>query len=64
MPPTLNRPKRVAIGVSLPPTLAEALQRESDDRMIAPSLLVEKAVAAYIPTLPPMSNGAAEPPKP
>lgn len=57
MPPS-TKPKRVAIACSLPPDLAAKLQREADERMLAPSLLIEKAVAAFLPTLPSLNGDA------
>lgn len=53
MPPT-QKPKRTALSISLPPDLATKLQQEADTRLVNPSLLVERAVRAFLPTLPTM----------
>lgn len=55
--PKATKPKRTSLSVSLPPDLAAKLQGEADARMLNASLLVERAVAAYLPTLPPLTNG-------
>lgn len=52
--PTTSKPKRMSLSISLPPELAARLQREADQRLIAPSLLVEKALAPYLAALPPI----------
>lgn len=48
--------KRVPMSISLPPELGARLVREAESRLLNPSLLVEKAVAAYLPTLPPIDS--------
>lgn len=53
MAPTA-KPKRTPFSISLPPDLATKLTAEADARMVAPSWLVEKALAAFLPTLPPL----------
>lgn len=51
--------KRTALSISLPPDLAARLAKEADARLVNASLLVEKAVAAYLPTLSPIpTNGS------
>lgn len=50
--------KRIAIACTLPPDLADRLKGEADARMIHTSLLIEKAVAAFLPTLPPLDLDA------
>lgn len=54
-PPKAVRSQR---SVTLPPALNTKLQQEADTRMINPSLLVERALAAYLPTLPPLETAA------
>lgn len=49
MPP---KAKRTPFSISLPPDLAAQLTHEAETRMLNPSLLVERAIAAYLPTLP------------
>lgn len=46
--------KRVAVACTLPPDLAARLNSEANARMLHTSLLIEKAVAAFLPTLPPL----------
>jgi predicted transcriptional regulator len=50
------KPKRTSLSVSLPPELAAKLQSEAYDRMLNPSLLIEHALKAYLPTLPPLNG--------
>lgn len=52
-----SKPKRASRSISLPPELDAKLQAEADSRLLNPSLLVERAVAQYLPTLPALSNG-------
>lgn len=49
--PKSLKPKRVSVGVSLPPEMAERLSREATARLLAPSVLVEKAVAMLFVSL-------------
>lgn len=42
--PTTSKPKRVPFSISLTPDVAARLQRESDDRLLNPSVLVEKGL--------------------
>lgn len=53
-PPSNSKPKRMQMSISLPPELGARLAREAQARLLNPSLLVEKAVAAFLPTLPPI----------
>lgn len=55
---TAPKPKRTQRSISLPPALDAKLQTEADERMINASLLVERAVAAYLPTLPSLNGDA------
>ena len=50
--PRNPKAKRTSISCTLPEALAAQLQLEADTRMLAPSLLIERAVAAYLPNLP------------
>lgn len=52
------KPKRSQRSVTLPPALDAKLQEEADARLLNPSLLVERALAAYLPTLPNMDPSA------
>lgn len=54
-----TKPKRTSMSVSLPPELASKLQSEAESRLLNASLLVERALAAYLPTLPPMNGTEA-----
>ena len=56
---TQSKPKRIARSVTLPPALDEKLQAEADARLLNPSLLVERALAAYLPSLPSLDGPAA-----
>lgn len=49
-----SKSKRIALSVSLPPDLASRLTREADERVLAPSVLVEKALKQYLAALPPL----------
>lgn len=49
---TQPKPKRAQRSISLPPALDAKLQTEADGRLLNASLLVERALAAYLPTLP------------
>ena len=53
---TNPKPKRQSRSVTLPPALDAKLQEEANARLINPSLLVERALAAYLPTLPPIDQ--------
>ena len=54
--PKVAKPKRTSLSISLPPELGARLVQEADARMLNTSLLVERAVAAYLPTLPPLNG--------
>lgn len=54
------KPKRAQRSVTLPPALDEKLQAEADARLLNPSLLVERALAAYLPLLPNMDPTALD----
>ena len=56
---TPTKPKRAQRSISLPPALDEKLQAEADARLLNPSLLVERALAAYLPSLPSLDGPAA-----
>lgn len=56
---TPGKPKRAQRSVTLPPALDEKLQAEADARLLNPSLLVERALSVYLPTLPNMDPGEA-----
>lgn len=43
--PNTSKPKRQSLSISLPPDMATRLQRESDARILAPSVLIERAVS-------------------
>lgn len=42
--PAPNKPKRVPFSISLSPEMATRLQRESDERLLNPAILVEKGL--------------------
>lgn len=44
--------ERESVSFSLPKTMVATLRAEADTRIVSPSLLAEKAIAAYLPTLP------------
>lgn len=46
------KPKRAQRSVTLPEALDAQLQHEADERMLNASIIVERALAAYLPTLP------------
>lgn len=52
--PATPKPRRVPLSVSLPPDLSAKLLHEAEQRYIAPTLLVERALLAFLPTLPPL----------
>lgn len=56
MPTNPAKPTRAQRSVTLPPSLNDKLQAEADSRLLNPSLLVERALAAYLPTLSPLSS--------
>lgn len=57
---TAPKAKRAQRSVSLSPHVDAMLQKEADARMLHPSVLVEKALAAWLPTLPPVDLDGSE----
>jgi hypothetical protein len=55
-PARAPKPKRESIGCTLSPELAKQLHHEADSRMISPSILIENALMAYLPSLPPLTG--------
>lgn len=55
--PESKKPKenRESLPVTLPPAMKAKVMKEAEDRMIAPSMLVEKALERFLPTLPPIN---------
>lgn len=43
--PAIGKPKRVSLSVSLPPEMHARLVKESEARLLNPSVLVEKSVS-------------------
>jgi hypothetical protein len=54
--PSDKTPKREPISATLPPDIYEQLMAETDQRMISHSILIEKALRAFLPTLPPLPS--------
>lgn len=52
MTTTNPKTKRAQRSISLSPAVDAHLQREADVRVLNPSVLVERALAAYLPKLP------------
>jgi hypothetical protein len=59
-------PKRVSVSCSLPPSKAERLAKEAEERLIAPSVMLEKGLDLLFAQIDQMNaNGAkVEVPKP
>lgn len=51
--------KRASMSLSLPAELKKKLYAEAEARVLNPSVLVEKALEKYLPTLPPLNVDAS-----
>lgn len=56
----VEKVKRVSRSISFPEKLSNELEKEAEARMISPSVLVEKAVERFLPTLPKIDLGAQD----
>lgn len=50
--PKAEKVPRITTSVTLPAELAVKLRSEADERLVSPSLIVQRALEAYLPTLP------------
>lgn len=48
----MAKPEKAGLSVRLPSALVEQVRQEADDRVVSPAVLVQKALEAYLPTLP------------
>lgn len=56
----MPKPERTSLTVSIPIDLEVQLRAEADRRVVAPSLLVAKALEHYLPTLLPVPGDGSE----
>lgn len=55
---------RASVTLSLRKDLADRLDQEADDRVVGKGVLVEKALEAYLPTLPALTAAVPTSPAP
>lgn len=63
--PKSSRPKRTTLSVSLPPDMAARLSAESEARILAPSVLVERSLGLLFTSFdtPPLNPDPIDAPK-